>query len=389
MLNIALFGPPGAGKGTQSEFLIGKYNLFYISTGDLLRKEIADKTRLGMEAQSSIASGGLVSDEIIVQIIEKTITDNPDSNGFLFDGFPRTYIQAYILEGLMIKLNTSLNCLISLVVPEEESVARLLSRGKTSGRSDDNEKVIRNRLKEYNEKTLPVLQFYKDKGIYMEVNGTESIENVNLAITKIINHELSKSLFNIVLFGYPGSGRGSQGKALAKEFGLEYVATGAMLEQEIATNSETGRKITQLYENGQLVPDEIVVQLIEKKLANSQGVKGFIFKGFPRTLVQSYILDGMLKKYGSSISKIIEIEVPTLELISRLDQRSKTDHCMPYDNSTAKIVKRLQEHETKTVPVIEKYNQLHGVIKIAGLGTFDEVFQRISEAMESGFKNLR
>ena len=114
MLNIALFGPPGAGKGTQSEFLINKYNLFYISTGDLLRKEIANKTKLGLEAQSIIASGGLVSDEIIVQIIEKTITDNPDSNGFLFDGFPRTYIQAYILEGLMLKLNTSLNCLISL-----------------------------------------------------------------------------------------------------------------------------------------------------------------------------------------------------------------------------------------------------------------------------------
>jgi adenylate kinase len=342
-----------------------------------------------MEAQSSIASGGLVSDEIIVQIIEKTITDNPDSNGFLFDGFPRTYIQAYILEGLMLKLNTSLNCLISLTVPEEESVARLLNRGKTSGRSDDNEKVIRNRLKEYNEKTLPVLQFYRDKGIYVEVNGIDTIENVNLSITKIINHELSKSLFNIVLFGYPGSGRGSQGKALAKEFGLEYVATGAMLEQEIASNSETGRKITDLYENGQLVPDEIVVQLIEKKLANSKGVKGFIFKGFPRTLVQSYILDGLLKKYGSSISKIIEIEVPTLELISRLDERSKTENCMPYDNSTAKIVKRLQEHETKTVPVIEKYNQLHGVIKIDGLGTFDEVFSRIAAAMENGFKNLR
>lgn len=389
MLNIALFGPPGAGKGTQSEFLISKYNLFYISTGDLLRKEIAEKTRLGMEAQSSIAAGGLVSDEIIVQIIEKTITDNPDSNGFLFDGFPRTYIQAYILEGLMLKLNTSLNCLISLTVPEEESVTRLLNRGKTSGRSDDNEKVIRNRLKEYNEKTLPVLQFYRDKGIYVEVDGTQSIENVNLAITKIINHELSKSLFNIVLFGYPGSGRGSQGKALAKEFGLEYVATGAMLEHEIAAKTETGKKITELYENGQLVPDEIVVQLIEKKLASSKDVKGFIFKGYPRTLVQSYILDGLLKKYGSSIAKIIEIEVPTLELISRLDERSKTSHCMPYDNSTAKIVKRLQEHETKTVPVIEKYNQLHGVIKIDGLGTFDEVFERISAAMESGFKNLR
>ena len=389
MLNIALFGPPGAGKGTQSEFLTEKYNLFYISTGDLLRKEMAGKTRLGLEAQSIIASGGLVPDEIIVQIIEKTITENPGSNGFLFDGFPRTYIQAYILEGLMIKLHTSLNCLISLNVPEEESVKRLLLRGKTSGRSDDNEQVIRNRLKEYNDKTLPVLQFYKDRGIYVEVDGTTGIENVHKKITEIIKQELTKSLFNIVLFGYPGSGRGSQGKALARHFGLEYVATGPMLDQEIKNNTETGRKITELYENGQLVPDEIVVQLIEKKLSESKDIKGFIFKGFPRTLVQSYILDGLLKKHGSSISQIIEIEVPTLELISRLDARSKTEGCMPYDNSTAKIVKRLQEHETKTVPVIEKYKQLHGVTKVDGLGNFEEVFERISNEIETGFKRLR
>jgi adenylate kinase len=389
MLNIALFGPPGAGKGTQSEFLIEKYNLFYISTGDLLRKEMACKTKLGIEAQSIIASGGLVPDEIIVQIIEKTITENPGSNGFLFDGFPRTYIQAYILEGLMIKLHTALNCLISLNVPEEESVKRLLNRGLTSGRSDDNEQVIRNRLKEYNEKTLPVLQFYKDRGIYVEVDGTVGIENVHTQITEIIRQELTKSLFNIVLFGYPGSGRGSQGKALARHFGLEYVATGPMLDQEIKNNTETGRKITELYENGQLVPDEIVVQLIEKKLSESKDIKGFIFKGFPRTLVQSYILDGLLKKHGSSISQIIEIEVPTLELISRLDARSKTDGCMPYDNSTAKIVKRLQEHETKTMPVIEKYKQLHGVTKVDGLGRFEDVFERISNEIETGFKRLR
>ncbi|PKQ60985.1 adenylate kinase [Labilibaculum manganireducens] len=383
MLNIALFGPPGAGKGTQSEFLINKYNLFYISTGDLLRKEIADKSKLGLEAQSIIASGGLVSDEIIVQIIEKTITENPDSNGFLFDGFPRTYIQAYILEGLMIKLNTALNCLISLEVDEEVSVSRLLNRGKTSGRADDNEVVIRNRLKEYNDKTLPVLQFYKDKGVYFGLKGDQSIEEVNLSIQKIIKDELSKSLFNLVLFGYPGSGRGSQGIALAKKYDLEYLATGQMLDQEIQKGSEIGKRIIDLYENGELVPDEIVVQLIEKKIANSNGVNGFIFKGFPRTLVQSYILDGLLKKHGSAISQIIEIEVPTLELISRLDKRSKTDRCMPYDNNTSKIVKRLQEHEIKTVPVIEKYNQLHGVLKIDGLGEFDEVFDRICEKIKN------
>ena len=389
MLNIALFGPPGAGKGTQSEFLIKKYNLFYISTGDLLRKEMAGKTKLGLEAQSIIAAGGLVSDEIIVQIMEKTITDNPGSNGFLFDGFPRTYIQAYILEGLMLKLHTSLNCLISLTVSEEESVRRLLNRGITSGRSDDNEAVIRNRLREYNQKTLPVLQFYRDRGIYLEVNGAAEIEQVREQITGIIRNELSKRLFNVVLFGYPGSGRGSQGKALAKKFGLEYVATGSMLDHEIKEDTETGRKITALYENGQLVPDEIVVQLIEKKLAASKDVKGFIFKGFPRTLVQSYILDGLLKKHGSKISRIIEIEVPTLELIRRLDERSKTASCMPYDNSTSKIVKRLHEHETKTVPVIEKYNQLHDVLKVDGMGTFDEVFARISAGIEEGFKSMR
>lgn len=354
-----------------------------------MRKEMAGKTRLGLEAQSIIASGGLVPDEIIVQIIEKTITDNLSSNGFLFDGFPRTYIQAYILEGLMIKLHTSLSCLVSLNVPEKESVKRLVNRGLTSGRSDDNELVIRNRLKEYHEKTLPVLKFYKEKGIFFEVDGTKEIDKVHEQITGIIRRELSKRLFNIVLFGYPGSGRGSQGKALAKHFGLEYLATGPMLDHEIKLRTATGIKVTELYENGQLVPDEIVVQLIEKKLAETKDVKGFIFKGFPRTLVQSYILDGLLKKHGSSISQIIELDVPTLELISRLDARSKTDGCMPYDNSTAKIVKRLQEHETKTVPVIEKYKQLHGVIKVDGLGSFDEVFERIALEVERGFKSMR
>ncbi len=389
MLNIALFGPPGAGKGTQSEKLIERYNLFYISTGDLLRKELAAKSELGRAAQDIIASGGLVSDEIIVQIIEKTITENPQAQGFLFDGFPRTYIQAYILEGLMIKLNTSLTCLINLQVPEAVSVERLLARGRVSGRSDDNEEVIRNRLREYANKTVPVLRFYKDKGVHREVDATASIEEVNGQLVSIIQKELSKTLYNGVIFGYPGSGRGSQGRALAERHGLEYVATGPMLEDEIAAGTDLGKQIKELYDSGQLVPDEIVVPLIERKLANSADVRGFIFKGFPRTLVQSYILDGLLKKHGSSISQIFEIEVPTLELIRRLDERSQTERRMPYDSSTSKIVKRLQEHELKTVPVIRKYNQLHGVTKIDGDAPFDEVFEKISAEIEKGLTGAR
>ncbi|MEX0326948.1 MAG: adenylate kinase [Puniceicoccaceae bacterium] len=382
MLNIALFGPPGAGKGTQSERLIKEFNLFYISTGDLLRKELAEGTPLGEQAREIIASGDLVSDEIIVQIIEKTIAENTQANGFLFDGFPRTTIQAYILEGLMIKLNTSLTCLIDLHVPEDVSIERLLNRGKTSGRSDDNEEVIRNRLREYREKTLPVLQFYKDKGVSYEVDATQSIDAVHHDVLEIIRQEQNKRLFNIVIFGHPGSGRGSQGKAIAEKFGLEYVATGPMLQEEIEAGTELGAKIEALYASGELVSDEIVVPLIEKRLENAADVRGFIFKGFPRTLVQSYILEGLLRKHDASISKVIEIEVPTLELIRRLDERSKTDSCMPYDSSTAKIVKRLQEHEEKTVPVIEKYNQLHEVSKVDGMAPFDVVFDRIVDIIE-------
>lgn len=389
MINIALFGPPGAGKGTQSAFLIEKYDLIYISTGDLLRKELAEESRLGLEAKEIIAAGKLVSDEIIVQILEKTIKENPQANGFLFDGFPRTTIQAYILEGLMIKLNTSLNCLISIELPEDESVARLLNRGLTSGRLDDNEQVIRNRLREYEEKTLPVLNFYKEKGNYYAIDGNQEMKEVTIQIEAIIDKELSKKWMNAVIFGYPGCGRGSQAIELCKKFGLEYISTGRMLEEEIQAGTEIGLKIKEIFENGELVPDEIVVPLILRKIKDSRTVKGFLFKGFPRTLVQSYILDGILKKYDSSICKVIDIQVSTLELISRLSNRSKTGRCKPYDTTTEKIVRRLKEHEQRTIPVLDKYKEIHEVAIVNGEDPFEVVFQRMAAEIERGFKNLR
>lgn len=389
MLNIALFGPPGAGKGTQSALIMKKYNLSYIATGDILRKEIAGKTPLGLEAQKIISEGGLVSDEIIVQIIEARIKADHSSEGFLFDGFPRTYVQAYILDGLLTKFHTSLTALISLEVDPDEAMIRLLERAKTSNRTDDNEVVIKNRLKEYEQKTLPVLQFYKDQGIHGAVNGIGAVEDVFQRIENKIELALSKSQMNIVLFGYPGAGRATQARKLAEYFGLVYLATGEMLTSELETDSPLSKIIEPHIKEGTLVPDELIVRLMEKKIKSNPNAKGFIFKGFPRTLVQAYILDGLLRKQGTKVSCVINIDVPTLELVKRLDARGKTNHRQPYDVSTQTIVKRLEMHEKKTLPVLEYYKKAVNVYHVDGEGNVNDVYNRVLEPARETYRTVR
>ena len=178
MLNIALFGPPGAGKGTQSESLIAKYGLLYISTGDILRKEIASGSELGKKINAITSEGHLVSDELIMSIIRKTIETNPHVEGILFDGFPRNISQAKLLENLMEELGTPFTGVLSLEVPREELITRLINRGKVSGRSDDKEDVILKRLKEYEEKTLPVAEYFSKKGNFYPVKGVGSLEEI-------------------------------------------------------------------------------------------------------------------------------------------------------------------------------------------------------------------
>jgi adenylate kinase len=389
MLNIALFGAPGAGKGTQSELLMKKHDLVYISTGEMLREEIRQGTELGLAARSIIEAGGLVPDEIIVQIIEKKILANPDAPGFLFDGFPRTFVQAYILEGLLLKLHTSLTCLFHLDVPPEESLARLLKRAETSGRSDDTETVIRNRLKEYEEKTAPVAQYYRDRGLFFPVGGVGDPEEILLALQERIEQELRKVLFNVVLLGYPGAGRGTQARMLAEKYNLVYLSTGEMLKEEIRKGSEVGKAVQGICDKGDLVPDEIVIRLIEKHIQKNPEANGFIFKGFPRTLVQAYILDGLLRKIGSSVAFALDIQCSTLELIKRLDARGRTDRRMPYDMETSTIVHRLEQHEQICLPVVEYYRKQGILTVINGEGSPEEVWSRIEQPAQKAWRRAR
>jgi adenylate kinase len=188
MLNIVLFGPPGAGKGTQAEKLLEKYELIHLSTGDILRGEIAAETSLGIEAKKTMDKGELVSDEVVIAMIESKIDASAGTKGFIFDGFPRTTAQAKALDVMLQKKNAVINIMLALYVDDNELIERLLLRGKDSGRSDDKDQsVIENRIKVYNKETAPVIDFYEDRDKYRAVDGTGSIDEIFIRLCEIID----------------------------------------------------------------------------------------------------------------------------------------------------------------------------------------------------------
>lgn len=179
MLNIVLFGPPGAGKGTQSVKLIEKYNLVHLSTGDILRAEVGAKTTLGLQAKAIMDAGNLVSDDIVIGMIENKLDQNKNAKGFIFDGFPRTTAQAEALDVLLNKKNSSITKMLALQVPDEELISRLLLRGKESGRADDaSQEVIANRIKTYNDLTAPLIGYYRNQNKFTGINGVGSIDEI-------------------------------------------------------------------------------------------------------------------------------------------------------------------------------------------------------------------
>ena len=184
MKNIVIFGAPGAGKGTQSDFIVSHFGLTHVSTGDLLRKEIADQTELGKRIKSIMDEGRLVSDDIVVEMMDKAIA--ADTKGMLFDGFPRTVSQAETLDKLLAKHGRELTCMVQLEVPREELIRRLLERAKIQGRADDNEQTIANRLDEYNNKTLPVANYYAAQGKQRVIDGLGAIEDIAARIKAAI-----------------------------------------------------------------------------------------------------------------------------------------------------------------------------------------------------------
>ena len=188
MINIVLFGKPGAGKGTQAEFLKEKYNLTHLSTGDIFRYNIKNETDLGKLAKSYMDKGDLVPDEVTIKMLQDTVEKNPDTKGFLFDGFPRTLALAEALDTFLATKNWNINATIALEANDEILIKRLLERGKTSGRVDDqDEEKIRNRYDEYNQKTAPLMNYYNAQGKFYAVNGIGTILEVNERLNEIFD----------------------------------------------------------------------------------------------------------------------------------------------------------------------------------------------------------
>lgn len=188
MLNIVLFGPPGAGKGTQSEKLIHHYQLVHLSTGDILRAEIANNTPLGLEAKKLMDQGILVPDEVVIGMINNKLDANKNAKGFIFDGFPRTVAQAEALDSLLQSKASSISGMLALEVDDEELQKRLLLRGQSSGRADDaNPDIIRKRIEEYNNKTAPVATFYKNQNKFSSIHGIGSIDDIFSSLCKVID----------------------------------------------------------------------------------------------------------------------------------------------------------------------------------------------------------
>ncbi len=191
MFNLILFGPPGSGKGTQSDKLVAKYKLVHLSTGNLLRSEITEKTPLGMEAKQFIDKGRLVPDEVVIGMVDSFFDKHTDANGFLFDGFPRTSAQAIALDKLLALKKTEISAVLSLEVNEEELVKRLLNRGKTSGRSDDtDEEVIRKRFDVYLKETSPVAEHYKKAGKFKVIAGVGTVDEIFERLSAAIHKKI-------------------------------------------------------------------------------------------------------------------------------------------------------------------------------------------------------
>jgi len=358
---IVLFGPPGAGKGTQAPKIADELQIAHLSTGDMLRAAVAAKSEVGLRAKAAMESGALVTDEIVVGIIRDRIQEQDCGFGFMLDGFPRTMVQAKALDAMLAAGGETVTGVVEFNVPDSALETRICGRWihKSSGRSyhvsyppavpqslkdsadkvpsattmrddvtgealiqrkDDTKEALTKRLGQYHEMTIPILNHYGPKGVVFKIDANQGSKKVGADLGSVIPKFGGPQFRQIVmLFGPPGAGKGTHAPKISERLKLPHLSTGDMLRAAVAAKSPVGLRAKAAMESGNLVTDEIVVGIIRDRIAQADCGFGFILDGFPRTVAQAQALDSMLADgLQETVTSVVEFNVPDSALETRI-----------------------------------------------------------------------
>lgn len=354
---LILFGPPGAGKGTHAPKIVARLGIPQLSTGDMLRAAVAEGTPTGQQAQEVMKSGGLVSDELVVNIIKDRIGLADCRKGFILDGFPRTVAQASMLDALLRQTGDKVRLVIELSIPDSVLTERICGRWihKGSGRSyhvkfapptslkkgsvaspetmlddltheplmqraDDTEEALQKRLLGYHSETVPILAHYKQSssGCVKKVDANQNSDDVWYKIEDEILPLMTSPRNIMMLFGKPGAGKGTHGPKISTMLCIPQLSTGDMLRAAVEAGTPVGKEAASVMKAGGLVSDELVVGIIKDRITEKDCRGGFVLDGFPRTLPQAKKLDALLAQNGEKVNSVIVFSVPDAVLTERI-----------------------------------------------------------------------
>jgi len=378
---VFVIGGPGCGKGTQCELIIEKFGHKHLSVGDLLRKQIASGSELGNMLEEYMKKGELVPIHLIMRTLRNALIEDENADKFLIDGFPRSIEQA---EDFQSEIGDCRKVLY-FHCPTDVMVERLLKRAEKSGRVDDNEETIKNRLKVFEQEITPIIEFYKKRGNLAEISAVGSPQEIFREVCNVLDSShlsdmgVKEALVdaNIVfVLGGPGSGKGTQCEKIVEKYGFCHLSTGDLLREEVQSGSQRAEALKKIMESGELVSQDTILQLLGEAMVKKKEAKGFLIDGFPRDVPQG-------EKFENEVGTckfILYFHCSSGCMRERLLERAKSSGRV--DDNEETIKKRLKTFEDQTLPVLDVYEKVGKVQKINAERGIDEIFTDVCVALD-------